>query len=120
MKKILVIDDDESILEALKLGIESEGFSVEATSEGEQAFQKAQEFSPNLILLDLLLSGRSGNEIARELKADISTKDIPIILLSAHPNAKNMSEDNIADFLPKPFDFDVLISTINKHIRPSS
>lgn len=114
MKKILVVDDDSSILEALKIGIESEGHDVLAISEGDEAYSSASEYKPDLILMDLLLSGRDGQDIIKELRSKKETKNIPIVMLSAHPSADKSAIKSGADaFLAKPFEFEELIKTIN-------
>lgn len=116
MKKILVVDDDFSILEALKVGIESEGYEVMAISDGEKTYESVKKFNPNLILLDYLLSGKDGQEIVRELKSKRETKNIPVIMLSAHPSADKCAQECGADgFIPKPFEFDHLLEVIEKH-----
>ncbi len=116
MKKILVVDDDLSILEALKIGIESEGHVVIAISDGEKTYETARKFTPDLILLDYLLSGKDGQEIIEELRSENDTKKIPIIMLSAHPSAEKSAKASGADeFISKPFEFDNLIKVIERY-----
>jgi DNA-binding response OmpR family regulator len=105
-KTIVVIDDDEAILEAIKLLLTDAGYEVGAwpTYTGRLFGEKAA--LPDLIVLDMLLSGQDGRDIARILKGDAKTKHIPIIMMSAHPQAEKsiLEESNADDFLPKPFD----------------
>lgn len=113
MKKILVVDDDEGILDALSLILEEEGYEVETTIKGQETFAKIASFQPALILLDMLLSGNDGRHICRALKADKKTKSIPIIMISAHPNAKaGAIEAGADDFLAKPFEREELLEKI--------
>lgn len=116
-KKILVVDDDPSIIDALCLILTEEGFTVDSALKGEETYTKIQSFSPDLILLDVLMSGQDGREICRNLKKDGQTKKIPIIMLSAHPSAKTGAQECGADdFLAKPFDISELVSAIAKYI----
>lgn len=120
-KRILVIDDDPDILDALCMFLTDEGFSVESISRGDDAADKAHSFDPSVILLDVLLSGKDGREICRAFKADKTLKKIPIIMISAHPNAEtSVKQAGADDFLAKPFDVDQLLTVINNHIKPAS
>ena len=115
-KKIMVIDDDESILEVMHIVLEGEGYDVE-TSLNVQPLQKLNSQRPDLILLDVLLSGEDGIELCRRLKSQERTRDIPIILLSAHSSASRTARDCGADaFLDKPFDIDVLVEMVKEHV----
>lgn len=103
-KKVLVVDDDESILEAIAFILEDDGYIVETSIKGEETYKKVEKFKPDVIILDVLMSGSDGRTICKKLKADEATKDIPIIMISAHPTAKDSVLQVGADaFLPKPF-----------------
>lgn len=114
--KILVIDDDTAILHALKLFLQQEGYNVEATTRFKDYFKKLKVSEhPDLIVLDILLSEENGCNIAKELKADSVTSDIPIVMISAHPNGDEMAEKAGAEaFLAKPFEMDELLDTIDE------
>jgi CheY-like chemotaxis protein len=115
-KKIMVIDDNESILEVMHIVLEGEGYDVE-TSLNVQPLQHLNCNFPDLILLDVLLSGEDGIEACKHLKSQETTKDIPIILLSAHSNASKMARDcGVNAFLDKPFDLDVLVEMVKEHL----
>lgn len=115
MKKILIIDDDVSIQEALKAILDFGGYLVEATDDVELLLKKDKKDYPDLILLDLLLSGIDGREIAKQLKSDERFMHIPIIMLSAHPNASKSAEEGGVDaFIAKPFDMNELLDTVKK------
>ena len=117
MKKVLIVDDDHAILEAMQIAIEDEGYTVEVVADGNSAAAKAKKFQPHLILLDLLLSGKDGTQIIAILREQPETKDIPVILLSAHPAAgKTAKECGATDFLAKPFDVDDLLGKVAKHV----
>jgi DNA-binding response OmpR family regulator len=115
-KKILVVDDDKDILEAISFMLDAHGFQVE-TDSGGTVEKRIEEYSPNLLLLDMLLSGKDGRDITRKLKSETATKGLPIIMISAHPTAeKTIRESGADDFLAKPFEMDELIKRINKYI----
>lgn len=116
-KKILVVDDDEDILEPLALLLEGHGYTVETIVKGEQTERKVASFKPDLVLLDILMSGSDGRAICKQLKAVKATKKIPVILMSAHPGASKDSIDAGADaFIAKPFETDELLKKITESI----
>ena len=117
-KKLLIVDDEEDILEFLKVILEEEGYIV-VTTDKDDYLEKLQDDSlPDLILLDLLLSGKDGREIVTYLKMQENTKHIPVIMFSAHPNAQAMSRNAGADdFVAKPFEIDLLLNKIAKHLK---
>jgi DNA-binding response OmpR family regulator len=118
MKKVLVVDDDIDILDALQLTMEYAGYEVIAVSRGDKVIPMVRECQPDLILLDVLLSGADGRKIARELKSTEYARDIPLILVSAHPSASVSAAAWGADaFLAKPFDLDQLIEMVQSLIR---
>jgi len=117
MKKVLAVDDDEDILEALQLVLESNGYDAATITKGEETYKMVDEFKPDLILLDVLLSGRDGRTICRKLKDQESTKHIPIIMLSAHPEAaKTIHEYGADEFIAKPFEMKELLAMVEKHV----
>lgn len=116
--KIVVVDDDEGILEVVRIVLEGEGYPVETSLNGEY-FEHLDENLPALILLDVLLAGEDGREICRRLKRDPITRHIPVIMLSAHSDAGKVADTSGADdFLEKPFDVDALIATVEKYVSP--
>lgn len=118
MKKILIVDDDKTILEAIEVALKMEGYKTLVVADANDAIQKADFFMPDVILLDMLLSGSDGREISKEIKKNKSTKNIPIIIMSAHPSIKKrIIESGADDFLPKPFDIDDLLKIIKKHTK---
>lgn len=116
--KVLIIDDDEGILDAVKAVLEYENFDVSTNSNGQKIIGVVEKTTPDIILLDLLLSGKDGKEVASEIRSNDSTKKIPIIMLSAHPNVKADAElAGANDFLAKPFDINELLSKIRSHTK---
>ncbi len=113
--KILIIDDDADILEALNIFFKEVNFDVYICEDGEKVIGETIRVSPDVILLDLLLSGSDGGEITKALKSEDKTKDTPIIIISAHPKAKERALSCGADdFLAKPFDLEELLGRVQK------
>ncbi len=118
--RILVLDDDPGILEVIDLSLTYCGFQVRPMLSGDNVFRMIDDFEPNLIILDYLLTGKNGGEICQDLKSDPLKKDIPVIMLSAHPEAaKRNSEYGCDSFLSKPFDLDRLVHEIKMFIDPT-
>ena len=118
MPKILVIDDDVDILSVMEILLSMKGFNVEVTAKGENTFPKIESFKPDLILLDVLISGYDGRVICKELKSNEETKSIPVIMFSAHPGAAATIADYGADdFIAKPFNVTNLIDKINHQLE---
>ena len=114
--KILIVDDDETILDVLQLLLEGEGYQVAAAAKMWDQ-RKLLEYHPDLILLDIMLSGESGIEICKALKGQADTNAIPVILISAYANFRTPAHSSGADdFVAKPFDVDHLISVVEKHL----
>jgi CheY-like chemotaxis protein len=113
MKRILVVDDDLSILEVLQLLLEDEEYVIETTAISEEIYQRIADFQPHLILLDVLMTGIDGRVIVQTLRRQIETRDIPIIMLSATPSVEAAALAAGADeFLAKPFEIDTLLMLI--------
>ncbi len=114
MSRILVVDDDLDILVVMEILLTMKGFSVEVTAKWENTFDKVTAFKPDLILLDVLISGNDGRTICRQLKSQKDTKEIPIIMFSAHPSAAaTIAEYGADDFIAKPFDVNELLVKVN-------
>ena len=120
---ILVIDDEENIIEFIKLGLKYEGFAVESATDGAQGLAVAQRINPDLIILDLMLPGIDGMEVCRRLRSNPTTQDIPVLMLTAKDDVR----DRIAgldigadDYLTKPFSFEELVARIRAILRRQS
>ncbi|HBH46488.1 MAG TPA: hypothetical protein DDX47_03950 [Candidatus Jacksonbacteria bacterium] len=82
MKKILIVEDEQSLLKLLELNFKSSGYEVFKAINGEEAFAVAMREQPNLILLDILLPGESGINVLERLKKNEKTKAIPVVMLT--------------------------------------
>lgn len=116
MIKILVIDDNRGILDALHMALTMFGNEVQCSLRAVDALENIDTFKPDLIILDLLLSGENGADVCRALKADERTKHLPVIMMSAHPSAERTIFESGADsFLPKPFSIDLLADLVKEY-----
>jgi DNA-binding response OmpR family regulator len=117
-KKILIVDDDEAIVDAISLILDDLGYKTSYVSKGSEVYDKVESFKPDLILLDVLMSGKDGREICGNLKSNPETKNIPVVMVSAHPSAKKSATEIGADgFLAKPFQVEDLTKIIKAHIK---
>ena len=117
MNKVLIVDDNSDILWVVETVLKRYGFEVLALPKGEDVIPNAKVFLPNLILLDVFLSGIDGIEVCNKLKNNPKTKDIPIIMFSAHTNFSDVKKFCKADdFISKPFDVKELVSKIEFQI----
>jgi two-component system response regulator VicR len=116
-EKILVVDDERPIANILKYNLEKEGFTVYTAFDGEEAIQKAIEVKPDLILLDIMLPLKSGFDVLRELRTQLT---MPVIMLTAkeEESDKIMGLDYGADdYVTKPFSMKEVIARIKANIR---
>ena len=114
-RRILVADDDPVIVRLLQVNFKLEGYDVETAAHGEEALQKARELQPALILLDVMMPGLDGWEVARRLKDDDATKDIPVFFLSARAQEEDRRkglELGVTDYVTKPFDPGELVGLV--------
>ncbi len=117
---VLVIDDEENIIDLIKLGLKYEGFKVEAASDGEEGITTAQRTNPVFIILDWMLPDMDGLEVCRRLRTNPTTQDIPILLLTAKDAIVNRVEGlntGADDYLTKPFSFEELVARIRAILR---
>ncbi len=112
---ILVVDDDPGILDALRFLFEDEGYRVQTSEKGDYAesLRDGNGDLPDLIVLDVLLSGKDGRTICRKLKGQDETRRIPIVMVSAHPDAERSVKEVGADaFVANPFSIPDLLATV--------
>lgn len=122
MKKILFIDDEEDILEAVKIILERENIRVECLTDLDSVDQVVK-INPDLILLDLLLIGRSGSEVCGQIKADQRICNIPVLIISAYTlsKLKKLTRHCQAQgYIQKPFEMSELVEKIKNYLRFSS
>ena len=115
MARILVIDDDKPILEVVKTILDNEGYVVEIISDWTVVFEKIRAYKPDLIILDIFISGSDGRVICKELKKSKTTTNIPVILFSATNRLEAYTKDsNAQGYLKKPFETADLLDIVKK------
>ena len=106
-KRIMIVDDDKEFLEELRETLELSGYEVKAVNEATEAFPAATKIKPDLIVLDLKMSGMTGFEVVNKLKNYNNTMEIPIIAMSGFFTAEEddtlLSFFQIFNYLHKPF-----------------
>jgi len=105
-KKVLVCDDELHILESVSYVIREEGYSVITAEDGETGLQLARQELPNLVLLDIMMPGKDGFEVCRELKSDPETHGVYVILLTAMGQESDMEEGRRSgadEYMTKPY-----------------
>jgi len=113
-KRILVLDDDQSILDIVTYILTETGYEVRTLLTGLRVAEAVQNFEPHLILMDVMLAEHDGRVICRLLKETIASCHIPVMLISGtHDLADSLNQPGAPDdFLAKPFDIDLLLSKI--------
>ena len=113
---ILVAEDDADILDIIQIVLSDSGYSVVTVCEGTEVKKQLKKTVPNLIFLDVWMPGMDGKEVAKFLKSNTKTKDIPVILISAHASLKELASEVGADnFLPKPFDIQDVVKLAEQY-----
>ena len=120
MKKVLIVDDEQDIVESLKFVLETEGYECYSAFNGEDGLKSAKELIPDLIILDIMMPKMNGYKISRLLKFDNKYKDIPIIMLTARSQEEDklIGEETGADeYITKPFDLDYVVGKVNERLK---
>lgn len=120
MKKILIIEDELNIYELIKFNLETHGFEVDGVQDGGQAIAKILEVLPDLIILDLMLPGKDGISICREIRANNVISYIPIIMLTAKSEEFDKVlglEIGADDYITKPFGVKELCARVKAVLR---
>lgn len=120
MSKILVVDDEKNIRLVVGKSLEKAGYEVEYAVDGVEAVDKANNISPDFILLDLRMPKMNGFLVLEALKSDVATEDIPVIILSAlsaEDDVQKAISSGAEDFLVKPISQSELLEAVEANIR---
>src|SRR5207244_5472875 len=120
--KILVADDDQSLVRTLTWILKENGYDVVTAPGGEGLLGKLEEERPNLLLLDIMMPKVDGLQLLAKLKADDRFRDVPVLMLSSMPPEEATVESlglGAADFMSKPFRGRALLAPLQAHIRSS-
>jgi two-component system phosphate regulon response regulator PhoB len=122
-ERVLVVDDEEDLLELVRFHLSREGYQLVLAASGEEALKRAGRDAFDLIILDLMLPGLDGLEVAKALKADAKTKSLPIIMLTAKGEDADIVtglEIGADDYIAKPFSPRVLTARVKAVLRRRS
>lgn len=118
--KILVIDDDETVLEIVNTVLKDAGYAVECFSDGPAGLKRAATYMPSAIILDRNMPVMNGNQILKELKDNPHTAQIPVIMLTGDAEHSNISQNlemGARDYIVKPFDPNALLLRLRNTLR---
>ena len=118
--RILVIDDDEQVRYLLRYLLTHEGFEVDDAATREEAFDRLTANVPDVVLLDLHLSGRAGHEAVPMLRSDPRTRFVPVVMITGGATRKDKLDAiaaGVTDFLAKPFDGEELVARVRNLVR---
>ncbi|MFT7604988.1 MAG: two-component system sensor histidine kinase/response regulator [Saprospiraceae bacterium] len=121
--KILVIEDTQSIREELKDILGFEGMEVITAENGQEGIDRAKEYSPDLILCDIMMPIKDGYQVFNEIQHDVILKDTPFLFISAKATTDNIRKGMILgadDYITKPFDIDLLINSIKSRLAKAA
>ncbi len=115
--RILLVDDEAFILKALEFLMEQQGYEIRTASSGEEGIQIWKEFNPELIILDVMMSGMNGFEVAQSIRNSNNCSDVKIIFLTAKGSGEDKMEGYGSGgdvYITKPFDNDELVNVVNE------
>ncbi|ANT59556.1 two-component system response regulator [Salipiger sp. CCB-MM3] len=114
-KHVLLIEDEPNIIEAISFILSREGLDVETHSDGTTANDRLRDVNPDLLILDVMLPGKSGYDILRDLRADPATAELPVLMLTARGQTRDreMAErEGVSAFMSKPFANSEMLETV--------
>jgi CheY-like chemotaxis protein len=119
-KKVMVVDDEETLVELVKAIFEQEDFEVIGANSGPDCLEKLKTVKPDVILMDMMMPGMSGRETTEKIMADPKTKDLKVIFLTvarfSEVGQTSLKKMNVVDYITKPFDNADLVKRVKKAI----
>ena len=122
MKKILIVDDEQDIVESLKFVLEASDYACYCAYNGEDGLKLAKELVPDLMILDVMMPKINGYKISRLLKYDNKYKDIPIIMVTARSQLEDKAigeETGVNEYITKPFELDAIVKKVEEYLKNS-
>lgn len=114
-RRVLLIEDEPNIIEAISYILSRDGWTVHTHSDGETATERVRDGRPDLVILDVMLPGRSGFDILRELREEVGTADLPVLMLTARGQQRDreLAEKlGVTRFMTKPFSNSEVLETV--------
>lgn len=119
-KKIMIVDDEESLIELVTAVLEQEGYEIITAMNGEEALERLKTDKPNLILLDMMMPGMSGREVCERIRKDSKTKDLKVAFLTVAKFSEAgegvLKYLKVLDYITKPFDNADLVKRVKKMV----
>ncbi len=118
--RVLVVDDDAALAEMLQIVLQASGFETAWVGQGDEVMDEFRRFKPDLVLLDLMLPGRDGVDVCRDLRA---SSDVPIVMLTAKSDTQDVVaglEAGADDYVAKPFKTQELLARVRTRLRRSA
>ncbi|WP_298256726.1 response regulator [uncultured Litoreibacter sp.] len=116
-KSVLLVEDEPNIIEAISFLLERDGWTVRIHAQGTEAIEAVERVSPDVVILDVMLPGRSGFDILRDLRNDAVTRDLPILMLTARGQTKDreLAESyGVSHFMTKPFSNEEMLGKVRE------
>ena len=116
-RKVLLIEDEPNIIEAIRFILSRDGWRVDTHSDGQTAVEAVHNRAPNLVILDVMLPNRSGYDILNDLRVDPETRDLPVLMLTARGQKKDreLAERlGASKFMTKPFSNQEIVENIRQ------
>lgn len=120
-KRVLLIEDEPSIIEAIRFILTRDGWSVQTHSNGITAADRVREGPPDVVILDVMLPGRSGLDILEELRGDPAMADLPILILTARGQSADRDraeQGGASRYMTKPFSNSDILAAVNSLVGP--
>lgn len=119
--RVLLVDDDEDVRHMTRVSLGFEGFEVTEAPDGTTGLALAREEKPDAIVLDVMMPGRDGFDVLRELRDDADLRDVPVVILTAKPNAEQEGwQAGATAYLTKPFTGTALAGTLRRLLEGGS
>ena len=120
-KKIMIVDDEESIRELVNAVLSLENFEVIAVESGQECLEKLKEVKPDLILMDMMMPDMSGRETIEKIRENPKTKNLKVAFLTvarfSETGKDTLEKMNVLDYITKPFDNDDLVKRVKKLVK---
>jgi len=123
MKKVLIVDDEQDIVESLEFVLVAAGFECHCAYNGEDGLNLAREILPDLIILDVMMPKINGFKICRLLKYDNKYKNIPILMVTARSqdDDKQIGEETgVDEYITKPFELDDIVKKVEGYLNKTT